>query len=72
MSVEYIRRVYEVPAKRGMRVTVNGKPGVIASFRGAYIMVRFDGAKHSVPCHPQWEVQYHESKPFNAARKRNA
>lgn len=62
MSAVYVRRYYGVPAKRGMRVTVDGHPGTIASFRSAYIMVRFDGHKNSKPCHPTWRVTYHESE----------
>lgn len=34
-----------------MRVTVDGK--------GGYIMVRFDGPKYPLPCHPTWRVVYH-------------
>lgn len=48
-----------VPAKRGLRVTVDGKPGIITSARGWNIMVRFDGLKFSTPCHPRWRVIYH-------------
>jgi hypothetical protein len=59
MSFDYVRRYYKVPAKRGLRVTVDGKAGRITSGRGAHIMVRFDGASHSLPCHPTWRVTYH-------------
>ena len=58
MSAEYARRYYGVPAKRGMRVTVEGQPGVIVSFPGQYIGVRFDGEKITSRCHPTWEVNY--------------
>lgn len=58
MSAEYVRRMYRVPAKRGMRVTVEGRPGVIVSFPGQYIGVRFDGEKFTSLCHPTWEVNY--------------
>lgn len=59
MSLAYVRSYYGVPVKRGLRVTVGGKPGAITSVRGAYIMVRFDGHKHPLPCHPTWRVVYH-------------
>lgn len=59
MSMSYIRRRRNVPARRGMRVTVNGKPGRITSSRGGYIRVLFDGARFPVPCHPTWRVTYH-------------
>lgn len=57
-----IRAQYSVPAKRGMRVTVEGRSGVITgTTRGPmYIRVRFDGNKFSSPCHPTWEVEYQE------------
>lgn len=54
-----IRRDRCVPAKRGMRVVVDGKPGRITSARGMYIFVRFDeGPRWSLPCHPTWRVKY--------------
>lgn len=59
MSFEYVRRTYKVPAKRGLRVTVDGVGGRITSGKGGYVMVRFDGAKHPLPCHPTWRVTYH-------------
>ena len=62
MSAEYVRRHYGVPAKRGMRVTVEGKPGVIVSFIQQYIGVRFDGEKRTSKCHPTWEVTYHHTE----------
>jgi len=58
MTAGYVRGYYGVPAKRGMRVTVEGRPGVIVSFPGQYIGVRFDGEKFTSKCHPTWEVQY--------------
>jgi hypothetical protein len=58
MSAEYVRRYYRVPAKRGMRVTVDGKPGTIIGFRHQYLRVRFDGDKHALNAHPTWRVEY--------------
>ena len=37
MSMEYIRNTYGVPAKRGMRVTAYGKPGVITGIRPEHL-----------------------------------
>lgn len=48
----YIRRYYGVPAKRGMRVTYQGKPGVITGTSGPHLRVRLDGEKNSLPYHP--------------------
>lgn len=58
-SLDYVRRYYGVPAKRGMRVTCDGKPGVITSGAGAHIRVRLDGERHPYPYHPTWRVTYH-------------
>lgn len=57
MSAEYVRRYYGVDFKRGDRVTVDGKPGVIVSFPGQYLGVRFDGEKHTARCHLRWRVE---------------
>lgn len=58
MSADYVRRYYKVPAKRGMRVEIDGKGGVITGFDGAHLRVRLDGEKHSVNAHPTWRVTY--------------
>jgi len=57
MSAEWVREHYHVPAKRGMRVRVDGREGVIVSC-SHYIHVRFNGDRQSTPCHPTWEVEY--------------
>ncbi|WP_298705555.1 hypothetical protein [uncultured Variovorax sp.] len=56
----YIRETYSVPAELGRRVTVYGRPGVIAADRGHYIGVNFDDAKPGVVAnaHPTSEVEY--------------
>lgn len=49
----YVRRVYRVPAKRGGRVSLNGRQGSITSATH-YIFVRFgDGPRWPVPLHPK-------------------
>lgn len=58
MSAAYVREYYKVPAKRGMRIKFEGKPGVIVGFRDQYLRVRLDGEKHPVTCHPTWEIEY--------------
>lgn len=58
MSMEYIRRAYNVPAKRGALVTFQGKPGVITGSRGAYLRIRLDGEKRAGIYHPTWEIEY--------------
>ena len=57
MSAECVRRYYGVDYKRGERVTVDGKPGVIVSFPGQYLGVRFDGERHTRRAHPTWRVE---------------
>lgn len=57
-QAEYVRATYGVPAKRGGRVTVDGRPGVITSFKAGKIRVRFDGLRYSMPAHPTWRVHY--------------
>jgi hypothetical protein len=65
MSMEYIRKHYGVPAKRGARVrfTPNGrdKPaceGVITGSSGAHLCIRLDGEKRPGKYHPTWEIGY--------------
>lgn len=57
---ERIRQSYNVPARRGMAVKVEGRPGRITGFRGMYLLVRFDGEhrREPTPCHPTWCVEY--------------
>lgn len=57
MSAEYVRRYYGVDFKRGDRVTVDGRPGVIVSFPDQYLGVRFDGERHTSRAHPTWRVE---------------
>lgn len=57
MSAEYVRRTYGVDYKRGDRVTVDSRPGVVVSFPDQYLGVRFDGEKHTSRAHPTWRVE---------------
>jgi len=60
--MEYVRRVYGVPAKRGARVKYRGEPrvkrGTITSANHGRIFIRMDGDNHSGPYHPTWEIEY--------------
>ena len=54
--MDYVRSYYDVPAKRGMRVsyscpTMGEQHGVITRATH-YVYVRFDGMRHSRPFHP--------------------
>lgn len=66
MSLEYIRKTYRVPAKRGGRVEYTGKGrselGTIAGASGAHISIRLDGIKHTMPFHPTWKLRYLDAK----------
>lgn len=66
---EYIRNHYGVPAKKGMRVTADGKPGVITGYTGASIRIRLDGEKHSAPWHPTWRMEYHAASTTSGSGK---
>lgn len=70
MSMEYIRKTYGVPARRGARVEfMPGKVGhapwrgTITSASGGYLYIRRDGDKHTYPAsfHPKWRLTYLES-----------
>lgn len=62
MSLEYIRKTYGVPAKRGVRVeyTGRGKPelGTIKGAKGARVLVLLDGHRHNGIFHPTWMLKY--------------
>lgn len=62
MAYDYIQRAYGFTAEIGRRVvhSVTKREGMIAredKSAGHYVQVRFDGAKHSLPCHPD-EIAY--------------
>lgn len=63
MSMEYIRKTYGVPAKRGGRVEFesganNMLLGTITGSRGARLRIRLDGHKHAFNYHPTWNLTY--------------
>ena len=58
MSAEYVRSYYGVPAKRGMRIVIDGRPATIVGFKNQYLRIRRDGEKHTVIAHPTWRVEY--------------
>lgn len=66
-SLDYVRSYYGVPAKRGMRVIADGKPGVITSGDGAHIRIRLDGEKRSGRWHPLWRMDYGDGIDYGAA-----
>lgn len=75
MNCEYVRQHYGVPAQVGRRVTVYGKPGVIAADRGHYLGVNFDADKPGVihNAHPTSGVVYGDMgavRPMTRAQRR--
>jgi hypothetical protein len=60
MSMEYIRKTYGVPAKRGGRVNYMFKEimGTITGSRGGHLLIKLDGHKRSLPFHPVWQIAY--------------
>lgn len=59
MSMEYIRKTYGVPAKRGARIRYNPPGdtqfGTIVGSSGAYLKIRIDGDKVALRWHPTTE-----------------
>ena len=62
MSLNYIREFYNVPAKRGMSVLVQGKKGIIVGARHQYLRIRIEGEKKIGSYHPTWEIEYLSQK----------
>lgn len=64
MSLDYIRKTYGVPAKRGARIRFTPSKhetteGVIVGARDQYLRVRFDNSPTRIATlHPTWEVTY--------------
>lgn len=58
MAMDYIRRQYRVPAKRGRRVCYKNKPGVIVGSHDALLRIKLDGDKRSGVYHPTWQIEY--------------
>lgn len=52
MSLKYIRDLHGVPARRGGKVTVNGKAGVITGASGPHVQIRLADRGYSMPYHP--------------------
>ena len=62
--MEYIRKTYDVPAKRGMEITfqkcIHEKKsrGIIVGSNGQYLRVRFRGNLGIFTLHPTWMIEY--------------
>lgn len=60
MSLEYIRKCYNVPAYEGQRVTFLKDAAVIVGASNQYLTLHFDGEEKpdSGRFHPTWEIVY--------------
>ncbi|MER5608294.1 hypothetical protein AB0F93_03555 [Micromonospora tulbaghiae] len=58
MSMAAIRRAYQVPAKRGMKVIAHRSVGTITGSDGPLLRIRLDGEKRARIYHPTWRIQY--------------
>jgi hypothetical protein len=56
MSMEYVRRYYGVPAKRGGRIRFRGMGGTITS-ADHHLRARMDDGSRVI-LHPTWQVEY--------------
>ena len=63
MSMDQLRRAYDVPAKRGGRIEFidsNGAKwrGTIRSERNESLRVSLDGLRRIAILHPTWNIKY--------------
>lgn len=62
-SFDYLKTYRGMPwIKRGMVADMNGKRGRVTAGAGGGVNIRFDGEKHSSPCHPHWEMTYYDAE----------
>jgi hypothetical protein len=76
VSMDYIRRTYGVPARRGARVQYDGvtvgQPPLLGTITSAtnsgHIRVRFDGERRTHKLHPTWALVYLKTPNVRAKR----
>jgi hypothetical protein len=74
MSLEWIRRRFDVPARRSVRVRYTARcdgeelDGVIVSSKGGRLLVKFDGSKYTTPCHPKYRLTYYPTSKEDISR----
>jgi hypothetical protein len=59
MVLEWHRKNYNVPAKKGMHVMIGKKRGIITGASGPHIKVKIEGESISKPYHPT-DITYYE------------
>lgn len=52
-NLEWHRESYNIPAKKGLHVTVDGIRGIITGASGPHIKVHLEGDKYDRPFHPR-------------------
>lgn len=57
-AMEWIRKTYNVPARRGGLIRYDGKLGVIKSAKGGYLRVQLESSPRVITIHPTWRVEY--------------
>lgn len=67
MSMEWVRKNYGIPAKRGGRVEYTGdrsgpRLGTITASVGPRIRIKLDGDDVALIYHPTWEIRYLDAK----------
>lgn len=58
MSIEYIRKHYNIPVKQGMRVRVCTILGTIIGTKFSYLKIRLDGEHVTQLYHPTDNIEY--------------
>jgi hypothetical protein len=62
MAMEWVRRNYGVPSRRGGKVEYSPDDtpvaGTITGTKGPYLRVRLEGAPRPVSLHPTWRLRY--------------
>ena len=72
MSLEYIQRHYNVPAKIGERVVVfSGQHGTIVEAHCASLKIIIDGEIIAKIFHPTWKIAYFSNCPWLKGDKTN-
>ena len=65
MSMDYIRRTYNVPAALGGRVEYTGREepmlGTIKGASGTHLSILLDGEGRTKNFHPTWKLRYLQS-----------
>lgn len=59
MTMDGIRKKYNVPAKRGMKIKLeDDMEGIIVGSQGLYLRVRVLGKTGISTYHPTWHIKY--------------